>query len=261
MDKSGRLFIVDTAFRLVHVMDSKAMTYTTIGQGDQPVFSKPIAITGDDDGNVYITDSAGGVVYRYSLRDTKLTPFTRALERPTGIAFNHNNRLLYVTDTTDNRVVVLDLNGRERFRIGKFGDAPGQFNHPTDLFIDKSGILYVTDPLNSRIQLFSPEGTFLRAFGRAGDAVGDFSKPKGVAVDGEGNIYVCDALFDAVEVFDKSGKFQLVLGNRGSSEGEFWMPSGIYIDDDDTIYVADTYNRRVQVFRHVRSGAPQGEKR
>lgn len=257
-DREGRLFIADTLYNVVHVMDSKKMTYTIIG-GEQPIFRKPIAITGDDEGNVYITDSAGGAVFRYSTRDARLTLLSRALERPTGIAFNRSNRLLYVTDTSAHQIAVLDREGRERFRFGSLGDAPGRFNHPTDLFIDQQGTVYVTDPLNARIQLFSPDGSFQRTFGRAGDAPADFSKPKGVAVDRNGKIYVCDALFDMVKVFNPTGDLLLEVGERGNADGQFWMPSGIYIDSNDLIYVADTYNRRIQIFRPGRADAIRDE--
>jgi DNA-binding beta-propeller fold protein YncE len=260
MDSLDRLFIVDVVFRRVHVMDVKENRYTVIGEGKQGVFQMPIAIAADDSDNVYITDSEAGIVYRHNLRTKVLSPFITGLIRPTGIAFNKANRLLYVSETGAHQVVLFDLNGKERLHIGRRGEAPGQFNFPTDLFIDKAGKLYVTDPINARIQVFSAEGKFLLTFGRAGDAQGEFSKPKGVAVDSEGNIYVCDALRDSVQVFDSKGRFLLEFGERGQDSGTFWMPSGIYIDKEDMIYVADTYNRRIQVFRHTGRTAP-AEKR
>ncbi|KAB0671470.1 6-bladed beta-propeller [Oryzomonas sagensis] len=261
VDNRGRLFIADNANGIVHFMDSQSMKYLLIGTGEPPLFKSPIAITGDDNENIYITDSAGAMVYRYDVKGNVLTTFTGSLERPTGIAFNRNNRLLYVTDTTAHQVVVLDLNGKERFRIGSHGAAPGQFNHPTDLFIDNAGTLYVTDPLNARIQLFSSAGVFQKAFGQPGDTGGEFVKPKGVAVDSGGNIYIADSLRDAVQVFDPAGRYRFAFGATGDGPGQFWMPSGVFIDRSDRIYVADTYNRRIQVFSHVRPTALQGKDR
>jgi DNA-binding beta-propeller fold protein YncE len=163
-----------------------------------------------------------------------------------------------VSETAAHQVLLFDLNGRERFRIGHNGSKAGQFNFPTDLFIDKTGKLYVTDALNARIQVFSADNKFVRAFGEEGDGEGEFSKPKGVAVDSDGNIYVCDSLRDSVQIFDSTGRLLMEFGGRGQSAGTFWMPSGIYIDRD-VIYVADTYNHRVQVFRYLRQdSAGQG---
>lgn len=260
VDDRERLFVVDVALAVVHVMDMREKKYTIIGEGKEAVFRTPIAIAADDDENVYITDSEAGIVYRYSLRDAILKPFITNLGRPTGIGFNRNNRLLYVADTTAHQVVVYDLSGKVRFRIGNRGEGPGQFNHPTDLFIGQGGKLYVTDPLNARIQVFSADGAFLQQFGRPGDSPGEFMKPKGVAVDSDGNIYVSDALLEAVQVFSGSGRFLLDFGGRGIKAGEFWMQSGMCIDRNDQIYVADSYNRRVQVFRYIRNGGSATEK-
>ena len=253
-DGHERLYIADAGRGIVHEFNIKDKEYSLIGHEDQRVFQAPIALTGDAADNLYITDSAGGTVFRYSIREKKLTPFiVGKLARPTGIAFHDKNRLLYITDTVSHQIVVFDLQGRERFRIGGRGESSGLFNYPTDLFVDSVGELYVTDALNARIQVFSASGKFLRMFGTAGDSVGYFTKPKGVAVDSEGHIYVCDALQDSVQIFDKTGVLMLDFGETGNAEGQFWMPSGIFIDSSDTIYVADSYNQRIQIFRYLKS--------
>lgn len=257
VDAKERMFIADVGLAVVHVMDQEKKKYSVIGGGD-PQLRTPIAVTGDDQDNIYITDAGAGTIYRYAMSGGKLHPFNATgLERPTGIVFNPNNRLLYVSDTASHQVVVFDLTGSERYRIGGRGTAPGQFNYPTDLFVDAAGTLYVTDALNSRIQLFSASGTHLRQFGRAGDTSGNFARPKGVAVDSDGHIYVCDALFDAVQIFNQKGQVLLDFGTHGSNPGQFWMPAGIFIGKGDLIYVADSYNRRVQVFKYLKVDDPQ----
>ena len=253
IDDRDRLFIVDVGYAMVHAMDLKEKRYSIIGEGKEDIFRSPIAIAGDDQENLYITDSGAGTIYRYNLKRGRLEPFIAAeLGRPTGIAFNRNNRLLYITDTTAHQIAVFDLRGNERFRIGSRGNGPGQFNYPTDLFVDGRGRLYVTDALNSRVSIFSAEGGLLKTFGRPGDTGGHFAKPKGIAVDSDGNIYICDALLDAVQIFSDDGELLLTFGGNGVDPGQFWMPAGIHIDRNDTIYVADSYNCRVQVFRYLK---------
>jgi DNA-binding beta-propeller fold protein YncE len=260
IDEQDRLYVVDSGRATVHIMDTREGRFTMLGE-DTGVFLTPIGITGDGNGNVYITDSSAGVIYRYNYREKLLHPFgTLNLGRPTGIAFNRSNRLLYVSDTTSHQVVVFDLKGTERLRIGERGEKAGQFNFPTDLFIDGKGRLHVTDALNFRVQMFSADGAFLKMFGQAGDTAGNFAKPKGVALDSEGHVYVCDALLDAVQVFNDAGALLLEFGGHGRDPGMFWMPSGLYIDKDDYIFVADTFNSRIQVFRYIRTGgAPPAE--
>jgi len=253
-DAKDRLFVADAGRGVVHEFDIKGKEYSLVGHDTMRVFKAPIAIAGDDEDNLYITDSAAGTVYRYAIGKKKLVQFiTRKLVHPTGIAYHASNKLLYITDTANHQVVVFDMQARERFRIGKRGESSGQFNFPTDLFIDQAGDLYVTDALNSRIQVFSSDGRFLRMFGSAGDTTGYFSKPKGVAVDSEGHIYVSDALQDSVQIFDKTGALMLEFGTKGSGAGQFWMPSGLFIDSFDNIYVGDAYNQRIQIFKYLKS--------
>lgn len=264
VDSQKRLFIADTGRGIVHEFNIQDNEYVLIGNHGKRVFQAPIALTGDDAGNLYITDSAAGTVFRYSVHDKKLTEFiVDKLAHPTGIVFHSKKRLLYITDTASHQIVIFDLQGMERFRIGGRGEGPGYFNYPTDLCMDSGGDLYVTDALNSRIQVFSTEGKFLRMFGAAGDSAGYFAKPKGIAVDSEGHIYVSDAIQDSVQIFDKSGELMLVFGENGNGPGQFWMPSGVFISSNDTIYVADSYNQRIQIFRYLKSTeepAAQGRK-
>jgi DNA-binding beta-propeller fold protein YncE len=258
-DGNGRLFVVDAGRRGIHLFDRRGERYAFITGDRKNRLVSPIGVAGDGSGRIYLTDSGAGIVYRCDLGTLKLEPFITTLQRPTGIAYSPLNRLLYVTDTAAAEIVAYNEAGREQFRFGGPGSAPGRFNHPTDLAIDREGRVLVTDPLNSRIQIFSKEGGYLKSFGEPGDTSGHFSKPKGVAADSAGHIYVVDALFDAVQVFDGDGTLLMIFGSSGNAPGEFWMPSGIFIGADDTIYVADSYNQRVQVLAPARVTAKAGE--
>jgi DNA-binding beta-propeller fold protein YncE len=240
-------------------MDKEKNEYYAIGDQKKEILRTPIAVTEDDKENLYLTDAGAGIIYRYDLVKRELRPFvTFKFGRPTGIAYNRINQLLYVSDTAAHQVVAFSLDGMERMRIGTRGEEPGQFNYPTDLFVDARGELLVTDALNARIQVFSAAGALLRTVGTVGDSPGFFDKPKGVASDSEGHIYVCESLFDTVQIFDQKGRFLLNFGNTGSEAGELRMPSGIFIDRNDYIYVADTFNKRVQVFKYLKQKSAKG---
>lgn len=251
-DYADRLFVADTGASLVHVYDMAKGDYFSIeGTPDVPLQS-PIGLAYVGNEVLYMTDSAQGEVLRYNLQTEqldRLTPFR--FQRPTGIAYSWLTKQLFVVDTKAHEVAVLNLAGVEQFRFGSHGNDAGEFNFPTDIWVDLRGQVYVTDALNSRIQMFSVEGGFIDAFGRPGDSAGSFAKPKGVAVDPAGHIYVCDALFDAVQIFSADGRLLMSFGDNGSRPGQFWMPSGIFADRRGFIYVTDTYNRRIQVFRHI----------
>ena len=170
------------------------------------------------------------------------------LIRPSGVAFNPINGLLYVCDAAAHGIFVFDLDGRLVRRIGSRGGGPGQFNYPCHIACEPEGTLVVADALNFRVQRFAPDGEFLGHFGQKGDAGGDFALPKGVAVDSRGAIWVVDAQFENVQAFDRDGRLLLVFGREGREPGEFWLPAGMAIDGQDRMWIADSYNRRVQVF-------------
>ena len=249
---AGVIYLTDPGRGVVHCLDIPNSTYAIISSRDDAPLRSPIGLTEDNSGRIYITDSMAGMVYRFTPKDGTLKPLlTQELERPTGIAFNPVNSMLYVADTLASKIVVMDQNGIIQRRIsGRAGGNIG-FNRPTDLTIDARGLIYVTDSLNFRITLITPEGQIVSQFGVPGDTGGSFSRPKGIAVDSSGNIYVNDSLMDAVQVFDKNGALQLLFGRNGTGPGQFWLPSGLFIDRLDQIFIADTYNRRIQIFRYL----------
>lgn len=251
---AGALYLTDPGRGMVHCFDITKSTYSVIAPRDDAPLSSPIGITEDSAGRIYITDSMTASVYRYTPADGTLKLLlSKALERPTGIAFNPVNNMLYVADTLASQIVIVDLNGVVIRRIGALGEGSTGFNRPTDLAVDARGQIYITDSLNFRITVMTPEGQVINQFGSPGDAGGSFSRPKGIAVDSTGNIYVNDSLMDAVQVFDQSGELQLMFGRKGTEPGQFWMPSGLFVDRLDQVYVADTYNRRIQIFRYLPS--------
>lgn len=253
-DAQGRLYVVDTYLRRVHVFDTKENRYYSF-PSDNTMLACPIGIAIDSNGLIYVTDSKSGVVDIFEDHGRKFVgELGRGiLKRPTGIAVNPKTSELLVVDTLQSEVFRFDLFSRSLTgSFGGDGAADGRFHYPTNIFVTSTGRIIVSDSLNFRVQVFSPEGRFLFKFGRMGDLHGTFSRPKGVAADSDGNIYVVDALFDNVQVFDKTGRLLMAFGNHGTGYGQFWLPTGIYIDKSDRIYVSDSSNHRVEIFKYLK---------
>ncbi len=253
VDSTGRIIVVDTAFKRVHIYDARNKDYEHIDEAGDVPFESPIAAAVDADDNIYVTDSKTAGVYAFNRKGRFLFEI-KGFERPTGIAINKHAGQIYISDTGRNVVEVYGLKGEKLKTIGGPGDEKGQFNFPVDLFVDMNGDLYVVDTMNFRIQIFDRDGKFLTAFGRHGDGTGDFGRPKGVSVDREGNIYVADAIFDTVQIFDRKGNFLLNFGSLGRQAGFFWLPSGVFVDEADKIYISDSYNKRIQIFDYLGNG-------
>lgn len=201
-------------------------------------------------GKILFTDSGNNGLFVKSARNNYL-PLNDSLklEQPTGVAWSPIAGEIWVIETKAHCITVLDQDGIKLRSIGKRGTGPGEFNFPTHIWIDDSGMAYITDAMNFRVQLFNNKGEFILCFGKQGDATGYFARPKGVATDSRGNIYVADALLNSIQVFDHAGKFMHYFGIQGSGREEFWMPNGIFIDKEDFLYIADSYNSRIQVFK------------
>ncbi|MBI5642405.1 MAG: 6-bladed beta-propeller [Deltaproteobacteria bacterium] len=248
-DSGGRILVADTAFKRIHIYDVKNNKYSYIEEAGDAALDSPIALAVDGEDNIYVTDSVANNVCVFNSKGRFLFSFNGG-KRPTGIAINKADKLVYVSDTGKHEINVYDLKGKRVNTIGKWGSQPGEFNYPVDIFIDGHGDLFVADSMNFRIQIFDKGGKFLSTFGHHGDGTGDFGRPKGISVDKEGNIYVADALFDTVQIFDRNGNFLLNFGRLGKEIGSFWLPSGVFIDSGDKIYISDSYNRRIQVFEY-----------
>ena len=202
---------------------------------------------------ILITDSRLNKVFEYDNKKKRIIELNESLvlQQPTGIAYSKQNDQIWVIETKAHRIAILNSDGELIKQIGIRGNAPGEFNFPTHIWIDKNGLVYIVDSMNFRVQIYDNEGNWLSMFGQAGDASGFFARPKGIATDSHGNIYIADALFHTVQIFNREGQFLYNFGAQGHNKGDFWMPNGIYIDSENFIYVADSYNSRVQIFQLV----------
>lgn len=250
-DSTGRIIVADTAFQKIHIFDSKKGKYSQVYQIKNGELFSPIGVATDGEDNIYVSDSVLNRVYAYDKKGRFLFEISEDMVRPVGLAINKSEGILYVADIWDHNIKVYDLKGKYLRRFGERGIGDGEFNFPSNIYVDKNGFLYVADSMNFRVQVFDRDGKFISKFGKHGDGSGDFANPKGVAVDSEGNVYVVDALFDAVQIFDREGQLLLGFGKMGQNNGEFWLPAGIFIDERNKIYVADSYNGRIQVFQFL----------
>lgn len=243
--------ILDQANRTIFQISGKL--------GDIPQFMKKntydlaslVGICSGPNSSVLFTDSYSGQVFikKSGHKRPELLNDSLKLQQPTGIAYLEQEHQIWVLETKEHSIAILDESGIRIGKIGKRGNAKGEFNFPTHIWADAKGLVYITDAMNFRVQVFNSNGEVVSVFGQVGDASGFMARPKGIATDSHGNIYVVDALFHTVQVFDLNGRLLISFGNQGHGNAEFWMPTGIFIDKQDHIFVADTYNSRVQIFQ------------
>jgi DNA-binding beta-propeller fold protein YncE len=267
VDSKGNIYTADTYVGAVFIFNAETKAVDFIRNGRDARFKALIGLAIDDADRLFVTDSGLLRVFVFDANHKFLATFgSDRMVRPSGVAVDNKNRLLYVTDVLKDNVLVYDLDSFKYLRtIGgppqKAGDdAPGTFARPTNIAVGPNGNVYVSDTLNQRIQIFDADGTYLSMFGKPGDGPADMSRPKGIAIDGDGHIWVTDADQNRVKIFDQQGRLCAYFGEYGYFPGQFALPSGVTIDKNNRVVVAEqVLNGRLQVFRYTTDAEASAE--
>lgn len=266
--RGGRVYVAEPATKSITVFDASRRKLFRFGLRQPNTLGRPQALALDDQSNVHVLDAKLRRVMIFDgmglfLRSIALGP---GIHNPVGLAVQGNGQTIYVVDrgevdNDDHKVVALAPDGKERFRIGPRGRAPGQFNIPLAATVAGDGTLYVVDSGNFRIQAFDAGGKFKLQFGEAGVELGRFSRPRSIALDADGNIYVADAGFNNVQIFNPAGQLLMPLGNfsRNPGRGNYAMIAAIAVDEKRHLFVVDHYFKKIEVFRWL--GEDEGKRK
>ncbi|HEY8542140.1 MAG TPA: YIP1 family protein [Pseudothermotoga sp.] len=119
---------------------------------------------------------------------------------------------MYIADSGNARIVVLDMNTMEISTIGDMA-----LWQPTGIFVTDEYV-YVADPGSSEVVVFTLTGEEVKRIGRPTNPLfGETAnyKPKKLVVDKRGNLYiVSEGTFEGIIQLDKDGQF---LGYFGSN--------------------------------------------
>lgn len=159
-DSKGRILVTDFGLSVVHVFDTRQGTRWRIRGDPHHRLGRPRYIVVDGDDNIYVTDVwlSAVVVFQPDGR-FKQTIGADALNVPTGLAVDTQNRKLYVADWWKGEILCFDLEGNLLRSFGSAGRGPGQLSGPTDVVLH-GDTLVVLDADNSRFQLFDLQGNF-----------------------------------------------------------------------------------------------------
>jgi tetratricopeptide (TPR) repeat protein len=120
-----------------------------------------------------------------------------AFKLPADLFFHENTRELYVVDSGNNRIVVLDDQLQFKREYESFAGADGteKLDNPQGVFVTDDGIIYVTDQGNARILVCDQAGTLITLHGVPKSDVIDESfeelyEPAKIVVDKGGRMYI-----------------------------------------------------------------------
>ena len=248
INKRGKIVVTGYCVSMFSPGGENLRSFGTKGS-DQGQFIWPCGVTVDGNGNILVTDTLNRI-QKFTADGKFLTAVGRKGSRPlyfddpTDIAFNTINNKVYVADSGNHSIQVLNSDLTFSSRFGWQGNGKRQFNYPWGIACDSTGKVYVADNENYRIQVFSAEGKFIRMFRRHG---GELFIPQYVAVDTRGMVYVSEE-DNRVSVFTTEGQFVTSFGKKGDRPGEFYQPHGLAVDNNGVVYVCDYMNSRIQAF-------------
>lgn len=197
--------------------------------------------------NVYVADQWNKRIQTFDLAGSFVGQWAiPGGQKPERIAVAGND--VYVT-TRDNTVWRLDKAGVPDNAwdgdgvVGSSGSGAGQFNRPTGIAVDGSGV-YVADSRNDRVEKLSLNGAFDSAWGSAGAGDGQFSQPGGILAGG-GGVWVTDPYNHRLQKFSPAGAHQLTVGTPPGA-GEFYYPTDVATIPSGGAYVADWSGHDIQ---------------
>jgi sugar lactone lactonase YvrE len=124
---------------------------------------------------------------------------------PTHIAVNGEGQLA-VCDAMNFRIQIFDAELRPIHAFGQNGDGLGDLSRPKGLAVDREGVVFVLEGYFDVIQAFEPGGRLLGIFGGSGVQPGRFWLAGGMALDARGRLWVADTFNARVQVFDLEAK-------------------------------------------------------
>ena len=196
LDKSGNLYVVDTWNHRVQKRTPNGSWNPSWAQSND--FYAPRGITIDSLGRIYVSNTSYDSVKVFNPAGKQLASWGGAgggwdqVKTPIGLAIGPEEKL-YIADTGNHRIKILDLTGRTLKTIPVPDWNQGDFNEAY-LAVGIDGRIYATAPSTHSIVVFSPDGTIYSRFGNFGNGPEQLANPTGIAVDPDNNIFVSDTM-------------------------------------------------------------------
>ncbi|MBW1981854.1 MAG: hypothetical protein JRJ12_11595 [Deltaproteobacteria bacterium] len=245
VDAQGNIYLPD--HYSVRMVDTEGIIHTVAGKkmsgfaGDggpatEALFSMPVGVAVDSEGNLYIADCK---THRVRKVDTNGIVTTVAGSGPAN-------------------------GGSGSFRGDGGLATEARLNSPYDVAVDSEGNLYIADLGNGRVRKVDTSGiiTTVAGGGTPGDALGDggpaveaqLMQPRRVAVDAAGNLYITEQN-RRIRKVNPGGVITTVVGNgiygyngdgMVATEAELAGPYGVAVDVRGNLYLTDSHNYRVR---------------
>lgn len=295
-DTAGNLYVADTGNGTVRKIAPNGLVTTLAGNagifgsangtGTNALFHGLQGIAVDNDGFLYVADTANALIRKISPAGS-VTAFagdTGAFNsfdgagtnanffQPEGVAVDGAGNV-YVADAWNHTIRKISVTGTASTLAGLagyYGAADGtnskaRFHRPAGIALDGATNVFVADFMNHTIRKITPAGSVSTIGGLPGvwgsadgtNRSARFFHPQGIAVDSAGNLLVADSGNQVVRKISLLGTNWVVStvagqpGNAGVADGtgstaQFYFPAGIALDGAGELYLADSANNNIR---------------
>ena len=255
LSEGGEIIVAENGGHCISIISANGEKKSFGRIGSAPgQFNCPEGVAVDVEGIIFVCDYRNNCVKKLSSTGKLLQTVSKSGHKtlqfsyPRGIAVHPHTHKVYVTDTWNHRIQILNSDLTYSSSFGTKGTKEGEFNQPYDVSFDSLGRVYVVDHYNHRIQIFSVNGHYLGQFGRRGGSDGELDQPSSITIDSNDLVYVTEYGNNCVSIFTSKNEFVKAFGSKGTGPAQFSEPAGVAVDKNGTIYVSDTYNHRVQIY-------------
>jgi DNA-binding beta-propeller fold protein YncE len=226
LDSENRLFVSDAQLHQILCFSPMGEVVASFGAKS---LGRPGGIAIDPGRRrLYVADAKDSRIAIFDTRTFNLlgyfgkpskgqNPEKGAFANPTNVAVDRQGNI-YVADTFNCRVQILDPAGKCLRAFGTRGDRPGEFIRPKGIAVDSEGHVYVADAEFNNFQVLSPEGQPLLAVGKLGVARGEFGLIAGLHIDSKDRIYTTEMYIGRIQIFQYIAQPEFAYGKEVSGQ-------------------------------------------
>jgi sugar lactone lactonase YvrE len=255
-NSKGNIFVIHRGPMPLMEFDPDGHFIRGFGDG---LFERPHGLRIDADDNIWATDVAAHLVYRFNpagrlemVLGCKSRPgewheygHLRLFNEPNEAVVGPSGDLFVLQGHGKGESLILkfDCDGNFIKTFGRKGKGPGEFDLPHSLVFDNKGLLHIADRNNARIQVLDADGNYIRESKHPGT-------PCGLFMTDDQTIWLAHGHTGQIMTLDLHGNVLGVMegGGNGKTLGKYGEAHYIAISPRGEVFVADTLNWRVQKY-------------